>query len=307
MRAKTSILIAALCFTLIISVSAQELNIQPAGYKSADSLKGRDAGDILEGAGIAALQSAVHREGLQFYFEIRNGGLAELARATNALGPMTKLLGSGPMKISTADMMGFVVENLGALANARLALASYGANGMAALIEAANDSDAQRLKTAIAQLLGGNKGATKGGAKPGDMDVKVRDRLVVAGSRAIVSMLIDAGASATIVNDREFMKARARFSDAPFFAYMDLAPMPLELPGSGDGAGAAYAAGALGALGSRPYAIAMAGSLDGDSVMLRALMLYNTNQSSGPLGGLFSSISSAARMGQPVAANFAAP
>jgi Protein of unknown function (DUF3352) len=103
------------------------------------------------------------------------------------------------------------------------------------------------------------------------------------------------------------MNARARFSDDPFFAYMDLASMPIGLPGGEDQASAAYTAGALAALNSKPYAIAIGGSLEGDSVMLRALLLYTTGQNAGPLAGLFSSIASQAGLGQPVGASFAAP
>jgi hypothetical protein len=296
MRAKTSILIAALCFTLFTSVIALPQSKTQSSNASVN---------LAKGAGTALLESSVRREGLQFYFEIRNGGIAELARAANSLGPVTKLMASGQMKAASADLMGFVAGHFGALANARLALVGYGANGMAALIEAASDSDAQQLKAGIAQLLGANKTAAKAGAKAAEMDVDVRDRLVVAGSRAIVSMLTEASNASVIANDQEFMNARARFSDDPFFAYVDLASIPLGLPG-GDASSAAYTAGALAALNSRPYAIAMGGSLEGDSVTVRALVFYNTNQSAGALAGLFSSVASSVSAGQPVAANFAA-
>src|SRR5215216_4085634 len=106
MRAKSSILITALCFSMIISASAQELNVQLAAYKPGNFLTNRNASDNLKGTGTATLESSVHREGLQFYFEIRNGGLAELARAAKTFGPVSKLLASGPMKVSTTDMMG---------------------------------------------------------------------------------------------------------------------------------------------------------------------------------------------------------
>jgi hypothetical protein len=282
------------------------MNAQPIAYKPDNFPANRNAGDIrTNAAGAATLESSIPREGLQFYFEIRNGGLAELARAANALGPVTKLLASGPMKVSASDLTGFVVGHLGALAGARLALVSYGANGMAALIEAVNDSDAQQLKAGIAQLLGASTGPARARTKAVEMDVNVRNRLVIAGSRPIVNMLAEAGGSAAVANDQEFMKASSRFSNDPFFAYLDLGSMLMGFPATGDGAGAAYTAGTLAALNSRPYAIAMGGSLQGDAVTLRALMLYNTNQSGGPFAGLFSSIASSARMGQPVAANFA--
>jgi hypothetical protein len=310
MRAMNSILVAVLCFTLVESVtalpqsSARELNAQPVAYDHSDFLAGRNPGDKpATRAERATLESSIHREGLQFYFEIRSGGLQELAQAANALGPVTKLLASGPMKVSTPDMASFLVGHFGLLAGARLALVGYGANGMAALIEAGSDSDAEQIRAGIAQLLGAGKVARKAG----EMGVKARGRLVVAGSPAITSAIIDASGGAVIANDQGFMKARARFPDDPFFAYMDLASMPLAaMPGGGDNASAAYTAGALAALNSKPYAIAVGGSLEGDSVMLRALLLFNTDQSAGPLAGLFSSVASQAGMGRPVGASFAA-
>jgi Protein of unknown function (DUF3352) len=321
MRIKFSTLFAALCFTLVVSMSAspqstesrprrvssaQELNTQSIAYKPDNALTSRNAGDTRSSpAAAATLESSIPREGLQLYFEVRNGGLAELTRAANALGPVTKLLSSGPVKVSASDLTGFVVENFGALVGARLALASYGANGMAALIEAANESDAQQLKAGIAQLLSANRVAARAGTRAGEIDVNVRGRLVVAGSRAIITTLVEANGAAAIVNDQGFMKARARFSNAPFFAYMDLGSMPFGWPATGDASTAAYTTGALAALNSRPYAIAMGGSLQGEAVTLRALLLYNTDQSAGPFAGLFSSIASG-HMGQPVAANFAA-
>jgi hypothetical protein len=321
MRAKTSILVAALCFTLVVSTSAlpqstggrarraasaQELNTTPLAYSPSNSLTNRDAGEIRTDADeMATLESSVPRDGLQFYFEIRNGGLAELARAASGLGPVTKLLASGPMKVSASDLTGFVLGHLGPLAGARLALVGYGENGMAALIEAANDSDAQQLKSGIAQLLGANRSATRAGAKAGEVDVNVRDRVVVAGSPAIVNMLAAGKGAAAVANDQEFMKARARFSNDSFFGYMDVGSMPLGLPTNRDATDAVYRAGALAGLSSRPYAIAMGGSLQGDTATLRALLIYDANQSAGPFAELFSSIASAARMGHPVAANFA--
>jgi hypothetical protein len=280
------------------------MNTRPIAYKSDNSPADRDAGDTrTNAAGTATLESSVSREGLQFYFEIRNGGLAELARAANALGPVAKLLASGPTKVSASDLTGFVIKHLGPLAGARLALVSYGANGTAALIEAANDSDAQQLKAGVAQLLGTGRVASRASTKASEVDVNVRDRMVVAGPRALVDMLAGAKGAAVVANDQEFMKARSRFFNDPFFAYIDLGSMPLRLPTTGDAAGAAYTAGALAALNSRPYAIAMGGSLQGDVVTLHALLLYGANQNAGPFAGLFSSIASSARMGQPVAAS----
>ena len=328
MRSKTSILVAAICFILVVSTSAlpqstesrarrvsssQELNTKPLAYTPGNFPANRDAGEMrTDAAEMATLESTVPREGLQFYFEIRNGGLAELARAASALGPVTKLLASGPMKLSASDLTSFAIGNAGPLAGARLALVGYGENGMAALIEAANDSDAQQLKSGIAQLLGTSRAATRTEAKAGEAHAKAsevrvdaRGRMVVAGSPAIVYMLAAANGAAAVANDQEFMNARARFSNDPFFAYIDLGSMPLGLPTSRDATDAAYRAGALAALNNRPYAVAMGGSLQGDAVTLRALLIYNANQSAGPFADLFSSITSAARMGHPVAANFA--
>ncbi|HEX8091929.1 MAG TPA: DUF3352 domain-containing protein [Blastocatellia bacterium] len=317
MRPKPSILAVALYFTLVFPMiassqsiesrprrvpSAQEPNTRPLAYKPDDLLKSRDAGEIRANAFEAAsIESLIPREGLQFYFEVRNGGLGELAREARALGPVTKLLGSGPMKVSAADFSSFVIGNFGQLAGARIALVSYGANGAAVLVEAANDSDAQQLKAGISQLLG----AGRTGPKAGQIDVDARSRMVVAGSRPIVDMLTEAGGAAVLANDQEFMKASGRFSNDLFFAYMDIGSMPLGLPTTADATGAAYAAGALAALNNRPYAIAMGGSFQGDAITLRALMLYRANQSAGAFAGLFSSITSPAGMGRPVAASFA--
>lgn len=286
--------------------SAQEPDAQHIAYRSGNSLANRNAvNNSNNAAETATLESFVPRAGLQFYFEIRNGGLAQLAQAANALGPVTKLLASGPMKVSAPDLTGFLIGHLGVLAGARVALVSYGSNGMAALIEAANDSDAQQLKTGIAQLLGSGKGLSRIASKAGEVDVDARERLVVAGSRGLVGMLTTDKGAAAVANDQGFMKARARFSNDPFFAYMDLGSMLPGWPATGEAASAAYATGALAAFNSRPYAIGMGGSFEGDAVTLRALMLYDANQSAGPLAGLFSSITSSAYMGQPVAANFA--
>ncbi|HVG19893.1 MAG TPA: hypothetical protein VNI02_12655, partial [Blastocatellia bacterium] len=322
MRAKSSILVVALCFTLIVATSASpqsiesrprrvssagQLNTPTVAYKPDNFLTSRNAGEMRTNTSeTATLESSIPREGLQFYFEVRSGGLSELARAANALGPVTKLLGSGPMKVSAPDFTNFVIGHIGPLAGARLALVSYGANGAAALVEAANDSDAQQLKAGIAQLLGANRAANRAGSKSAELDVNVRNRMVVAGSRPIVDMLAEASDAAMLANDQEFLRARGRFSDDPFFAYVDFGSMPLGLPMGGDAASAAYTAGALAAFNSRPYAIAMGGSLQGDAITMRALILYNSSQNSGPFAGLFTSITSSARMGQPVAANFAA-
>src|ERR1051325_579222 len=101
MRVNFSIPVAALCLVLLASISAfpqstesrprrvssaQEMKTLPIAYKPGNELMSRDAGRTRGGsAETATLESSVPREGLQFYFEVRTGGLAELARAANAL------------------------------------------------------------------------------------------------------------------------------------------------------------------------------------------------------------------------------
>jgi hypothetical protein len=311
MKVKPSILFA-LCFALILPANAlsQSFNtrprrVTPVAYEVHD-LRPAIAIDsrATSAAEPATIESFVPREGLQFYFEMRKGGLAELARAGNAMSPVTRMLTAGPAKMTTEDLTAFVINNVNTLSNAKLALVGYGTNGMAALIEAANPEDAERLRAGVATLFTRNRTTAKTtGAN--DMQVSLHGRMVVAGEKETVARLVESNGAFTVAEDQGFMKARERFSADPFFAYAELGSQSLP---SGFGTGnAAYDAGVLAGLGSGPYAIAMGGSLQGDAVTVRALMLFNSKQGKSSLLGLFGSVTSATQMGQSVAANFASP
>ena len=306
MKLKSSILVA-LCFALILPASAlpQSLNtrprrVTPVAYEvHATRVTGSRAA-----AEPATLESFVPREGLQFYFEIRNGGLAELARAGSAMTPVTKMLAAGPVKATTEDLMAFVISNLAALSNAKLALVGYGASGTAALIEAANPADAEQLRAGVSVLFTRNRTAAKT-ASAGELGVSLQGRMVVAGERETVARILESNGSFAVAEDQGFMKARERFSADPFFAYAELGSQSLPT-GLGTG-NAAYDAGMLAGLGARPYAIAMGGSLQGDAMTVRALMLFSSKQGADSLFGMLGAFTSATQIGQSVAANFAAP
>ncbi|MGA9767448.1 MAG: DUF3352 domain-containing protein [Blastocatellia bacterium] len=304
MKFKSSIFVA-LCFALILpaSVWPQSLNTRPrravpVAFEVRD-IRATRATDsrAASPAKPATLESFVPREGLQFYFEIRNGGLAELARAGSAMTPVTKMLSAGPVKATTEDLTAFVISNLAALSNARLALAGYGTSGTAALIEAASPADAEQLRAGVSVLFTRNRAA--------DLGIGLQGRMVVAGEKATVARILESNGTFAVVEDQGFMKARERFSADQFFAYAELGSQSLP---SGFGTGnAAYDAGMLAGLGARPYAIAMGGSLQGDAMIVRALMLFSSKQSADSLFGMFGSLTSTGQTGQSVAATFAAP
>jgi len=309
MKLKSSILVVV-CFALILPASAlpQSFNtrprrVTPVAYEVHD-LKTTRATDSRAAAEPATLESLVPREGLQFYFEIRNGGLAELARAGSAMTPVTKMLATGPVKAKTEDLTAFVISNLAALSNAKLALVGYGASGTAALIEAANPADAEQLRAGVSVLFTRNRTAAKT-AGAGDLGVSLQGRMVVAGERQTVARILESNGSFAVAEDQGFMKARERFSADPFFAYAEIGSQSLP-PGFGTG-NAAYDAGMLAGLGTRPYAVAMGGSLQGDAMTVRALMLFSPNQRGDSLFGMLGSFTSATQIGQSVAANYAAP
>lgn len=311
MKFKSSILVA-LCFSLILPASAlpQSLNtrprrVTPVAYEVHD-LKPTRAADnrAVTAAEPTTLESFIPREGLQFYFEIRTGGLAELARAGNAMTPVTKMLAAGPVKATTEEFTAFLISNLAALSKAKLALVGYGASGTAALIEAANPADAEQLRAGVSGLFTRNRPAAKT-ASAGELDVSRQGRMVVAGERATITRILESNGSFAVAEDQGFMKARERFSADPFFAYAEMGSQSLP---AGFGTGnAAYDAGMLASLGGRPYAIAMGGSLQGDAVVVRALMLFSSKQGANSMFGVLGTFASATQMGQPVAANFAAP
>ena len=221
----------------------------------------------------AALESLVPRDGLQFYFEVRNGGLAQLAAMPTALAPMTKLLSTGRTGPTAGDLAGFAMKHLSALSSARIAFVSYGARGQAMLIESANLQDAERLKADIERML-----ATQDSAKS-DLSVAMRDRVVMAGAKAAVNSVGESDVAFTLVEDEEFKKAQSHFSTEPFFAYLEMGAMPIHLPTSNDpGQNAAYTAGMMAAFNSMPYAVAMGGSFEAGMARMRALLMFSPKQ-----------------------------
>ena len=303
MKAKTSSVVLALCFVLMFVQSAlpqaasRPRRVAQAIEPTASS-PAFAAAPAPARTGEPLLESLVPRDGLRFYFEVRNGGLAQLARMPGALAPIQKFLTTGVASPTSSDLAGFAMRNMSALSGARIAVVGYGASGQALLIEAANSDDAERLKADAARLF-----AAQDSAKT-DLSVDVRDRVVMAGVRAAVNKVAGSNSTFTLVEDREFQKAQAHFSAEPFFAYLEMGAMPLPLPGTGDSAqSAAYTAGMLAAAGSMPYAVAVGGSFEAGTAKVRALLMFNKKQS----GGLFSSLMSAARLAQPQAPSFAAP
>lgn len=304
MKAKTSSVVLALCFVLLIAQSAlpQAASSRPRRVAqvidSTDSAPAFAARPALARAGEPLLESFVPRDGLRFYFEVRNGGLAQLARMPGALAPIRKFLTTGGASPTDGDLAGFAMKNMSALSSARIAVVSYGASGQVLLIEAASADDAERLKTEVARLL-----AAQDSAKS-DLSVGVRDRVVMAGVKAAVNKVGGSNPAFTLVEDQEFKKAQAHFSAEPFFAYLEMGTMPIPWPASNDSTqNAAYTAGMLAAAGSMPYAVAIGGSFEADTAKMRALLMYSQKQK----GGLFSFLISSARLAQPQAPSFAAP
>lgn len=298
MKSKTQSAVFALCLVLVLAQSAllQASSSRPRTVAMADSNAARPA-PLREGPARAALESLVPRDGLQFYFEVRNGGLAQLAAMPTALAPMSKLLSTGRTGPSAGDLAGFAMKHLSALSNSRIAFVSYGARGQALLIESANLQDAESLKADIDRML-----STQDAAKS-DLSVAMRDRVVMAGTKAAVNTIAASDAALTLVEDQEFNKAQAHFSTEPFFAYLEMGAMPIPWPASDDSAqNAAYTAGMMAAFNSLPYAMAMGGSFEAGTARIRALLMYTPKQN----GGLFSSLMSATRLAEPQAPGFAA-
>jgi hypothetical protein len=249
----------------------------------------------------------VVRDGLTFYLEARNGGLAELAQSAGALAPFAKMIASGRKGVASGDLAGFVTAHFAALSGSRLAVAGYGSGGTALLIEAASSTEAEKLGADISRLLLAGQSGTGAPARGSDspeMDVSVDGPVVTAGTRGAVALLTEAGGGSTLAEDQEFLKARERFEKESFFAFVELGSTPLPWPADmDDSRNTAYMAGALAAIGGMPYAVAMGGSLRGDTASLQALMLFSRKQKR----GIFSSLLSSTRMGTPVAESFAAP
>ncbi len=284
MKAKTPSAILALCLVLLLAQSAlpQVASNRPRNVTMPVS---------------KTLESLVPREGLQFYFEVRNGGLAQLAAMPTALAPMTKFLLTGQTGPNGGDLASFAMRNLAALSSARIAFVSYGARGQALLIEPANLQDGERLKADMERMLAKQEAAKL------DLSVAMHGGVVMAGTKEAVNKVAASDAAFTLVEDQEFNKAQAHFSTEPFFAYLEMGAMPIPWPASGDSAqNAAYTAGMMAAFNNLPYAMAMGGSFEAGTARMRALLMYNPKQN----GGLFSSLISATRLAEPQAPGFAA-
>lgn len=305
MKARTSFIALALCLALLAqSAMSQSIEMRPRRISAVPENAEpaplyRESRRTL--AAPAALDSMIARDGLAFYLEVRNGGLADLAQSAGALAPLTAMLVSGRKGVSNGDLTRFVMSNFAALSSSRLAVVGYEAGGAALLIEAANSTEADKLGADISRLL--LVGATGRGSNAAEMDVSVDGAIVTAGMRGAVALLTEAGGGTTLADDREFLKARARFDTEPFFAFLELGPTarpwPVDLDASQH---SAYMSGALSAIGGFPYAVAMGGSLRGDTASLRALMLFSRKQKN----GVFSSLLTSTRMGMPAAESFAA-
>jgi hypothetical protein len=243
------------------------------------------------------LEASVPRDGLQFYLEVRQGGLLQLAQASAALTPLLKTF-AGQARISAQDFAGFAVSHMSVLAGSRLAVVNYGGSDTAAMIEAADAAGAEAIKEGLAKLVGPSRASAEAG-----IEVSMRDRVVVAGKKNTVSRLVGSADSFSLSEDRTFMNARARFAGEPFFAYAELSSMPLVPSRPAADQNIDYMAGFLTGLASRPYAIVMGGSLRGDSVHLRALALFGSKDAGGLMAGIFSNAASPG--GKAVAASFA--
>ncbi len=305
MNAKTSRLVAALCCTVMLSASvlSQSPDRRPrptTSVRPPTIIYPRDIKppDIVNIPRVATLESSVPRDGLLFYFEIRKGALLEMAQSINSLAPLLKAF-SSQAKASQMDMAGFIMSQLGVLSNARIAAVSFGGKEMTAVIETASTADAESLKAGLNRLFG--NGQTTHGL---EVEVRSSDRIVMAGNRAAVEKISQSGGAFSIGEDQQFMHARSRFADDPFFAYVDMSAMPMMIPPGVNAANqAAYAAGMMAGLSNMPQAVAVGGRLHGDQMTVRALMVYGPHQSGGLLGRMFSSEVA----GENRAANFVSP
>src|SRR5262249_19748100 len=148
----SSIIVFAIAIGLTQQAFPQSSQTRPRrvgqlAYNS-DSNADRSAGTS-EGA---AMDSLLPRTGLQFYMEVRGAGLAQIAQSGGAAGPLMKLV-ARPAFGSAGDLAAFAAAQMGTLSRAKLAFVSYGAEGSAALIEAANGADAESLRGGVSRLI----------------------------------------------------------------------------------------------------------------------------------------------------------
>jgi len=305
MKLRSSVFVATLCFTLSLSTVAPAQNYtraRQAAEAARDSVVSNTPADppapntsrVSQPATptrAAMLEGIVPRNGLQFYFEIRGGGFAQVMQSAPALAPLVKSF-AGQAKLSLQDFTAFALAQAGTLARARVALVGYGGTNAAALFEVASGADAESLKASLTNMLASNHLA--------DVSVSLVGEVVVAGAKSTVEKCAGSTDRFPLAEDRMFMKMRDRFAADPFFAYMELDSQLALMP---DGESASYLAGFMTGLQSRPYALACGGSLERDMVRLKALALFT----SGKTEGLFSDIFSSENKAGLVGASFAAP
>ena len=298
MRTKTCVLLLALSISGGVKAQSSKTNTRPntmsGGALARSGVAARSAAK-LPSIEAESLESLAPRDGLRFYLEIRNSGLTELVKSSSTIQSFAKLLSSGPVKTATSDLTSFVMGNLGLLANARFGLAGYNA-GTLVLIETSNAANAEQLYPGVATLVGRSRMSKASGAA---VDVVLLGSVVLVGPREFTEKLGQMTAAVSLAGDPEFVKARGRFEQEQFFAYIDLGSMPRSLPQ------AAMTPGAIAALNGMPSGVALGGSITGDAAIVRALMVNGSGQRAGLFPGVFSSVASAARAGQPTAASFA--
>lgn len=274
MRLGVSVLAASLCVAVSLPSLAAGLNSSQGPWEHEN------------------IESLVPRDGLHFYFEVSGSALPQLAQAADGLKTFFAALLSEPGARGPSDqeLARFALSNSGALMGSRLALVNHRATGPMLFIASPSAAAADQLGGDLARLFGS-----------ASIKVSTQSRFVVAGKQDALSRLAEMSGEVTLAEDSQFSKARERFASEPLFGYIE--------PGSGampwpDGLqGSAYTAGMMAALSSMPYAIAMGGSLDGDSVRINALLI----QGSKAKQGLFASLFSSSQAGRASAAEHVSP
>ena len=96
------------------------------------------------------------------------------------------------------------------------------------------------------------------------------------------------GSQGSMAEDQDFAKAHARFWNDSLFGYIKLNAVSFSMPGVPPGARSVQSPAMLAALGDMPQAIAVGGSIRGDSATVKALMIGSSN--GGRVGGIFSEL-----------------
>lgn len=313
---KIRFLLATLAFCLALNESAmpQSIETRPRRVDQSSSQastistpivasteKPKEQAQRVEQA--AMLEAMVPRAGLQYYLEVRSSGLGQLSQSPDALAAFSKAFAPDSKPINASEMTGFVVRNLNLLSNAKLAVAGYGANGAAVIIELNSPDDIEKLKADLSRLMNANTSSQKTESTT-EIIVAARGRVVLAGARSVVENLVASDAALTLDEDREYLKARAQFAGDPFFAYMDTGSFPIPLPeNSKEAQSQAYMASLIAGLSQMPYAMALGGSMNSADATVRALII--SGQKKGKSSGFITSLFSATHEGQPIAPAFA--